>query len=94
MALTLKDMCEEIALIWTGKFYQPDPPCLKNQFSKVKKYTTLPQFLLTHYLRETYTDGKMAQAIVDSLPRKEYENFDRDMRKEKNFVIPEVDPIQ
>jgi hypothetical protein len=49
-------------------------------------YCTLPDLLKKHYLKGTeYTDGKMAQAIIDSLPRKEYENYDRDSRKEKNF---------
>lgn len=35
----------------------------------------------------------MAQAIIDSLPRKEFENYDRDMRKEKAFKIDEVDEV-
>ena len=91
---TLKELCVEIALIWNSKFYQSDPACVKAKNSKVKKYNSLPEWLKQHYLiGSDYTDGKMAQAIIDSLPRKDYENYDREMRKEKTFVIPEVDPV-
>ena len=62
-----------------------DPPCARKS-SKVNVYPSLPDWLKKHYLiGSDYTDVKMAQAIIDSLPRKEYENYDRDSRKEKNM---------
>lgn len=72
--------------------FSSDPACVcKNK--NINRYSTLPDYLKEHYLiGDDYTDGKMAQAIIDSLPRKEYENYDRDMRKEKQVTISEIDP--
>ena len=62
------------------------------------RYDKLCQFMSEIYLTKAFgstpavEDTQILQGIVDSLPRKEFENYDRDIRK-VGFEVPDHDTI-